>query len=255
MSQVDIKSETTTEILKDGKSQNISRVRKLMLWLLILLFLVLLVPFCIFRFSIHQRQARIEHLGGKLAIGPPALYHEIIYPKYHRDKYPDFIQKAVKSDFGHWVFSQFPDGWSIDLRGISNPNDVEAALRAASYFENVREITLYRSGATDDHLKIVASEFPNLVRLKINETAITDVGISHMRDHPTLQQINAQRTLITDASIADLASIRRLKELNIAETKITSVQPILDAHSMCRITDQLVTRKNTTDVQKRSKHK
>ena len=245
--------ERTEDLDEAGALSQSSRARRLFQWaigLLVLLFLVTaVVPLCIFRGSLSYRATQISRLGGTITTGPPPIYAELAYST----KYPKLVRQTCTSAFGRWVFSQCPVVYSVDLRSIPSGEAVKSALQIASGFDHVREITLYQSAATDDHLEIVADGFPKLQRLKLNETAITDAGIKHLRKLPELQLLNAQRTALTDAAVPDLAAIHQLKELSVAETSITSVQPIRDAHPLCHINHQLVTRTATTDDHRRRK--
>lgn len=111
---------------------------------------------------------------------------------------------------------------SVDLRNVTANTD--SAIRAATRFPELRYLTLYRSGATDDDIKLVASSFPALVSLNANETAITDAAVSHLRQMPNLRALNIQRTAIGNPAVEDLLAIPRLKELLIGDTNIDSRQ-------------------------------
>ena len=162
------------------------------------------------------------------------------------------VRSAFTSKLGQWIFGRFQVIYTVDLRGVRVNADVKAALKIAKDFEHVNELILYQSAVTDDDLAILKTGFPKLERIKLNETAITDAGIVHLRDLPELRLINAQRTAITDAAVPDLAAISRLKELNIAETQITSVKLIRSTHPICHINGKLVTLSRSSDVHRAS---
>jgi hypothetical protein len=105
----------------------------------------------------------------------------------------------------------------------------------------------------DEHLRIVATAFPKLRSLKINETSISDSGLVHLANHKTLTHLNVQRTAVTNASVPLFSSMPRLKELNIAETSITSLDELRKSRSIFRVTTELVTIRSATDRQHSSR--
>jgi hypothetical protein len=176
------------------------------------------------------RCGQIRRLGGTVTVGPSPAYGDPTFARH----FPTAFRAASQSRVLRWCRQQFPVVYGVDLREVHRPEDVETALQVALTFGHLRELTLFRSGVTDDQLRLTAG-FPRLARLKISETSITDKGIQHLRGHPTLELVNAQSTSITDAAVPDLAAIPRLKELLIGNTGITSVQPIRAAHPNCNI--------------------
>ena len=219
------------------------RSRRLQRWIIAYLALSPILPFLVYRVSIWHRRAEISRLGGSTVIGAPLWSYEMTNDR----RCPQIVRRFCSSKPGAWVLDQLPVVYSVDLRGVDREEDVESILHVARRFGSVVELTFYQSAVTDDQLEYVAEHFPKVVRLKINETAITDTGITHLHKLPELKLVNAQRTLLTENAVPDLASIRRLKVLNIAETGITSVEPIREAHPMCTINSQLVTRTRSSD--------
>ena len=205
--------------------------------------IIILLPHCVYRISLWHKQAQMTRLGGTIITGHPPIYSQLAYSSHS----PRFVREACFSKGGQWIFSQFPVVYGIDLRRVGEQDDVDSALRIMMGFDGITQITFYQSAVTDEHLALLAAAFPKLKQLKINETAITDVGIGHLCDLPELQLLNAQRTALTDTAVPALAAIRQLKELNIAETQITSVQPIRNANPSCYINHQLVTKSHSTD--------
>jgi len=226
----------------NGAARKTSHNRRLSRYVVVLL-IVLFAAFFLYRGGQWQSRAEIARLGGSTSTGSHPVYAKLAYDT----RTPKLIRDACTSEFGRWVFSQFPVVYSVDLRGLRDRDAVESALHIAKNFDHVTELTLYQSAVTDDHLAILGAGFPRLERLKINETAITDAGVTHLRDLPELRMINAQRTALTNAAVGDLAAMRWLRELDIAETRITSVKQIRDAHPMCFINHRLVTLTQSTD--------
>ncbi len=199
--------------------------------LLLLLVLSPLLLFGAYRARFASRCTRIEQLGGSVRTGPRLIYHDLA----NSMRTPKAIRDACRSRFGEWAFGQLPVIYSVDLRGMKNPDDVEAAMQVARSCEHLRELTLYQSAVTDAHLARMPGGFRSLAGLKINETAVTDAGVRHLRKLPSLQMVNAQRTALTDAAVPDLAKIRRLKDLVIFDTSITSVDEIVKKNPSCHI--------------------
>jgi hypothetical protein len=216
-------------------SASVRGKRRWVRWPLLIAVVLSLVAFA-YRGSTTRRIALIRELGGVVRTGPRPIFYDLTAPR----RSPSVFQGVLKSKAVTWVFQQFPVVYGIDLRGVKDAKDVGTALEAARGFEHLHELTLYQSGVTDEHLAILSTGFPSLTHLKINETAITDEGIRHLRDLPALQLVNAQRTAITDAAVPDLAAIRRLKELSIGETGITSAQAVQESHPECRIYSEFV---------------
>ncbi|HCO23881.1 MAG: hypothetical protein CME31_02540 [Gimesia sp.] len=214
----------------------------------IIVLLVTAILLFSYRDSVSHDQKRIQLLGGTTRTGLPPIYAKLAYTSHS----PKIVRSAFTSKLGQWIFGRFQVIYTVDLRGVRVNADVKAALKIAKDFEHVNELILYQSAVTDDDLAILKTGFPKLERIKLNETAITDAGIVHLRDLPELRLINAQRTAITDAAVPDLAAISRLKELNIAETQITSVKLIRSTHPICHINGKLVTLSRSSDVHRAS---
>lgn len=213
---------------------------------LVVLLLGNAIAFVAYRSCVWHAQWAIYRLGGQTVTGTPPIYFDLAYTT----KTPANIRPLLTSRFGHWVFSQFPVIYSVDLRGVSDPDAVAEALQIATGLDHVTELVLYKSAVRDEHLGIVAKGFPRLQSLKINETLIGDSGIAHLSGNVTLRHLNAQRTAVTNSCVRSLCGLPQLKELNVAETGITSLEPLRKENPACYITTQLVTRARTTDRQR-----
>ena len=199
-----------------------------------------------YRSCVWQTQWAINRLGGQTVTGPPTVYSDLAYTA----KVPANIRVFLTSRFGHWLFSQFPVIYAVDLRGVSDPDAVAAALQIAANLDHVTELVLYKSAVRDEHLAIVAKGFPQLRSLKLNETLVGDSGIAHLSGNATLLHLNAQRTAVTNSCVQSFCGMPHLKELNVAETRITSLDQLRTANPTCYITTDLVTRRQTTDQQR-----
>lgn len=213
---------------------------------LVLLLLGSAIAFFGYRSCVWHSQWAINRLGGHTVTGPPPIYSDLAYTT----KTPANIRAFLTSRFGHWLISQFPVIYAVDLRGISDPDAVAEALQIATHLDHVTELVLYRSAVRDEHLSIVAKGFPQLRNLKINETFIGDSGIAHLSGNATLLHLNVQRTAVTNSCVQWICGMPHLKELNVAETRITSLEQLRKANPACYITTTLVTRRQTTDRQR-----
>lgn len=206
------------------------------------------IPLIACRSPVWHTQRAINRLGGQTVTGPPPVYFDIAYNATSLAN----IRPLLTSRFGHWLFSQIPVIYSVDLRGVSDPDAVAAALQIAAGLDHVSELVLCKSAVRDEHLGIVAAGFPRLHSLKINETSIGDTGIVHLSGKATLRHINMQRTAVTNSCVRSLCEIPGLKELNVAETRVTSLEPLRKANPACCITTELVTLARSTDKQRRA---
>lgn len=204
------------------------------------------IVFIGYRSCVWHAQWAINRVGGHTVTGPPPVYSDLAYTT----KTPASIRVFLTSRFGKWLFSQFPVIYAVDLRGVSDPDAVAEALQIATDLDHVTELVLYKSAVRDEHLAIVASGFPRLRSLKINETLVGDSGIAHLSGIVTLLHLNAQRTAVTNSCVKSICGIPHLKELNVAETRITSLEQLRKANPACYITTTLVTRSQTTDRQR-----
>ena len=234
----------------DANGRRSTTRRRRLIRYVVILVLANLLPLAGYRALVWHQQSRIREFGGTTVTGTPPIYYTLAYTT----RSPVLVRRACTTNVGRWLFNQFPVIYTVDLRGVRDPKAITVALHCAKSFDNVTELILYQSAVTDDHLAILPHGFPELERLKINETGITDAGISHLRDLPQLRLINAQRTKITNAAVPDLATMSRLKELNIADTEISDVTPVHEAHPMCFINRQLVTVSESTDFHRVSGH-
>lgn len=204
------------------------------------------MAFVAYRSCIWHAQWAISRLGGQTITGPPPYGYS---PEY-TTKTPLNIRRLLTSRVGQWLLSQFPVIYSIDLRGITDTNAVAEALQIGAGHDHVKELVLYKSAVRDEHLGIVARNFPRLSSLKINETMIGDCGIAHLSGNTTLLHLNVQRTAVTNSCVRSLCEMPNLRELNVAETELSSFEQLREVNPACYITTQLVTCSRTADKQR-----
>lgn len=214
------------------------RLRRYLLVFLVAHILLLLL--C--RMPFWLTQSRIQALGGSTATGLPPIYFKLAITS----ALPSPLKAFCGSASGRWIFSQWPVIYRVDLRGVSDPEEIRRVLEANSVFGNVTELVLYRSGVEDRHMQLVREGFPQLHSLKVNDTNITDAGVAELQGHPKLRHINLQQTLITDSSLPYFNTMPKLKELNLGETGVTSIQSLRGRGPFFSVTTELVTRGRTT---------
>ena len=95
-----------------------------------------------------------------------------------------------------------------------------AWLYGPDTFAKVLTVWVHGSGVGDD-LVCRLTAFPELRRVSLVNTRVTDIGISHLSALKNLEWAMLNQTSIGDESISHLSQLERLKILNVAGTKIT----------------------------------
>ena len=73
----------------------------------------------------------------------------------------------------------------------------------------------------DAELAALAPIAPALYWLDVGETAVTDSGLSAVKEMKNLRRLHLDRTRVTDAGLANLASLSHLESLNLHATAIS----------------------------------
>ncbi|MFO0828312.1 MAG: c-type cytochrome domain-containing protein [Phycisphaerales bacterium] len=84
----------------------------------------------------------------------------------------------------------------------------------------VDELSLGGSSVSDATLELVAT-MPNLRRLDLRGTAVTDAGIAALRNHRTLAEVSLVRTRVGDASVDALVAMPGLRRAFLWSSAIT----------------------------------
>lgn len=109
----------------------------------------------------------------------------------------------------------------IDASAVA-PSIDDAAL--ASLLGPVRaqvaDLTIARTRITDASLELIA-DLPNLRRLNLSATPVTDVGVAHLTGHPVLEELVLTQTGVTDSSYDTLASLAALKRVYLWKSAVT----------------------------------
>lgn len=126
--------------------------------------------------------------------------------------------ERLKSAGAKMTKKQYPQGeaWSIDMRGMTI---TDALLDDLSYAGNITEINFSKSTITDDQLaKINDKKIGGFIlTLDLSNTAVTDNGLSSLKDLGLLTTLNVSGTKVTAAAVdkfkKDRASDPRIKPL------------------------------------------
>lgn len=86
--------------------------------------------------------------------------------------------------------------------------------------ENIVQLNLSRSNVDDAMLAAVAA-LPNLNRLYLDQTAVTDKGLTHLAKLGLLEYLNLYGTKLTDVGLATLQQLPNLKSVYVWQTGVT----------------------------------
>ena len=107
---------------------------------------------------------------------------------------------------------------SVDMaRKETIDNKDLRALRALK--EHIRDLDASFSGLTDKQVAQLAN-FPNLLRLFLQGTKVTDTGVSNLKKLEHLETLNLYGTDITGESLPALASMPSLRQLYLWQTEV-----------------------------------
>jgi hypothetical protein len=73
----------------------------------------------------------------------------------------------------------------------------------------------------DGELGVLAALAPQVTRLSLSGTQVTDAGLASLSSFVNLTRLHLDRTRVTDAGLASLASLPRLEYLNLYGTAVT----------------------------------
>jgi len=96
-------------------------------------------------------------------------------------------------------------------------NQIQALLAAK---EQILWLSFSRKDVRDQHLEVVG-QLPNLMRLRLDQTQVTDEGITHLANLEKLEYLNLYDTQVTDASLEVLQDMPNLTKLYLWQTQVT----------------------------------
>jgi hypothetical protein len=91
-----------------------------------------------------------------------------------------------------------------------------SALKDQTVWLDLNNCTL-----SEEDLRIIGT-FPNLMKLNIHETNISDKGIVHLLGLEKLEYLNLYGTQVSDKSVMSFAALQNLKELYLWNTQVQS---------------------------------
>jgi len=106
-----------------------------------------------------------------------------------------------------------------NLEACAGGDELHEALRQLS--PNIAWLDLGRSRAGDELMEVVA-QLPHITRLYLQQTLITDAGMSHLRELEYLEYLNLYGTDISDSGLVYFEHLPALKSLYLWQTKTTA---------------------------------
>lgn len=105
--------------------------------------------------------------------------------------------------------------WLVSFSAVArDTGDAEAAALLEPLLPYVADLSLARSRIGDATMKL-AARMPNLARLDVRDTAVTDAGIAALEGHPQLADVVLARTRLTDAAVKSLLRLPALKRVYV----------------------------------------
>ena len=158
---------------------------------------------------------------------------ETLLYEYNLDTHPKpFVETIEVEKLPEVIFSELEqNGWRINVLAQSN-NLIEVSpeyntqltkkkiLSLLKAKNHITWLNLGKSTITDEDLKIIA-QFPNLSRLRIEETQISDAGLEHLIVLQHLESLNLFNNNITDTGLGLLQKMPALKKVYLWNTKTT----------------------------------
>ena len=103
--------------------------------------------------------------------------------------------------------------WLVSFSAVArDTGDAEVAQLLEPLLPYVADLSLARSSIGDATMKL-AARMPNLARLDVRDTAVTDAGVAALEGHPQLADLVLARTRLTDASVKSLLRLPALKRV------------------------------------------
>jgi serine/threonine protein kinase/Leucine-rich repeat (LRR) protein len=126
---------------------------------------------------------------------------------------------------------------TLNVLVIEHTRVGDAGLAKLRDLKEMLSVNLGRTQVTDDGLAIVGEWRRLQVGLILTQTAITDKGLSHLKNLSELRQLDLSETKITDAGLPHLQNLKALQTLDVRKTKVTpaGIQALAAALPQCRI--------------------
>lgn len=131
---------------------------------------------------------------------------------------------------GNIIASVRVDGADVPVAYDQIPDDRPPTLddrlfgaaqpRLMQQLYSVTELNLFTSQFRDDGISLFR-HFPNLRRVPMGLTNVTDAGLVHLKKFKNLSYVGLRGDKVTDAGLVHLAELTNLTGLNLAQTSVT----------------------------------
>ena len=122
------------------------------------------------------------------------------------------------------------NGWFNSPLGIPLPTWVRTVL-GDDMFRDVVAISLWNSQATDNDLANLSQKFPRLMSVDIDDSAVTDQGLAHLRGLQRLDQLRLNGAQATSEGFRQLGDTSRIETLQLIGPEVSGAT--LQAVSAC----------------------
>ncbi len=106
----------------------------------------------------------------------------------------------------------------VNPETCTDADGLQEALRPLA--RNIAWLDLGRSGAGDDLVEGIA-DLPHVTRLHLQQTSVTDAGLSALGDLEFLEYLNLYGTAVTDSGLIHLETLPALRSLYLWQTGVT----------------------------------
>jgi len=118
-----------------------------------------------------------------------------------------------------------PEGAESQESLLADQEDAFARIRQlggtwVSREQQVVEVDFSGRNLADEDLAILKA-FPQLERLLLARTPVTDAGLSHLQGLAYLYMLDLQQTDVSDAGLKHITGLRRLKALKLKGTSVS----------------------------------
>jgi hypothetical protein len=107
----------------------------------------------------------------------------------------------------------------IGFRGFDDAA-LQRAVRPLSRLRRLKSLSLRSVAITDAGLSCL-KEIPQLEELDLSDTRVTDAGLPHVAELPNLQSLSLGWTHVTDGGLKQLKGMAALQHLNVLSTSVT----------------------------------
>lgn len=113
----------------------------------------------------------------------------------------------------------------------SNPEQAQAILEIEKAGANVAfdvqspekpVLVFFSAGRANDGDLNWLEKLPELQRLNLSDSPITDAGLAHLKGLAQLEELDLSGTKVTDVGLKHLKGLTKLQEVNLSRTKVTA---------------------------------